>query len=247
MNRNVKKGRKALCFAITLFLSICLMQGASLAADSRTISQSVSQSKYEQGETFTFSVSLGGSENSISVSQIKGEVEYDTALFTITGVSAAGMVLTDSNYEEGSFTLAADTARTLNKGDLLFQVQMEVRENSSVGKTTICVTHVELESESGNVSIVNMVPFSITILQSTDSDDSLKEDGSGEDLSQTENTKSNQKSPKTPAEKQLDKNYKTDAGFGNGWYFVIALGFGAAAFMFYLVYRKVSSANNWES
>lgn len=252
MNKNVRNRRKAFCFAITLIVSIYLMQGVSFAADSWTISQSVSQPMYEQGETFTLSVSLGGPENAISVSKIKAEVEYDMALFTITGVSATGMVLADSNYGEGAFTLAADTARTLNAGDLLFQVQMKVRENSSVGKTTICVYDVELESEMGNAHIVNKVPFSITVLQSADSG----EDSPAEEFTKVERAKSNpksheasvtKKSTNAPAKKQLDQNYKTDAGFGNEWYFVIALGFGAAAFLFYLVYRKISSANNWES
>ncbi len=285
----LKKMRVIICFAVAC-VSMYLMQEVCFAADNWTISQTVSQSDCEQGTPLILSVYLGGSEGSLSVSKIKGELEYDTSLFTITGVSAAGMTVADSDYAQGVFTLTAAAERTLKKGDLLFQVQIQVKDDSAIGKTTICVNSVGLEGAGGNTSIVNVVPSSVNILQSenqnndegeTEEEEEEKDEDEPDDAvssndrkkdkktstkktstkktstkktsgSDTKNSGQNnpgnqstvKKGTKTPSKvssaKQLDKNYKTDAGFGNDLYFVIAFIFGALALVGCVIYKKVS-------
>lgn len=270
----LKKMRKIICFAVALVVSMYVMQEVCFAADSWTISQTVSQSDCEQGASFTLSVYLQGSESSASVSRIRGELEYDTSLFAITGVSAATMAVSDSDYAQGVFTLSAATEKILKKGDLLFQVQMQVKDDSSIGKTTICVNSVGMEGTGGNTSIVNVIPSTINILQSESQDEDEETEGEDDEeetepadagssndkkknnkTSATQTSSSdtknnggnksgnkgttNHKETKTSAAKQLDKNYKTDAGLGNDWYFVIAFVFGVAAFVANILHKKV--------
>lgn len=271
----LKKMRKIICF-VAACVSMYFMQEVCFAADNWTISQTVSQSDCEQGTPLTLSVYLGGSEDSVSVSKIKGELEYDTSLFAVTDVSAAGMTVADSDYVQGVFTLTASTEKALKKGDLLFQVQMQVKDDSSIGKTTICINSVGLEGTGGNISIVNVVPSSVNILQSenqnddeeeTEEEEEEKDEDESDDAGSSNDKKKNNKTSakqtsgsgiknsgqnksgnqsavkketkSSPAE-QLDRNYKTDAGFGNDLYFVIAFIFGAMALVGCVIYKKVS-------
>ncbi len=126
-----------------------------------------------QGETVVMSVYLKGSSTAAQdISVMNGILEYDTSLFKVE--QADILPVENEKVKTCSFDKAAGMFRveyhsgiTVQNEGILLKLQLNVAEDASAGKTTVCVTDMEW-SEAGNgqqVKVENRVPARLTIVE----------------------------------------------------------------------------------
>lgn len=194
-----------MCILILCISMSGLLSGDKVSAAEDTnlkIVQTVEWSECEPGDLVMVSVSLEGAADMLEISGIEGEIELDTGLFSVSAVEANGMVTGNVNNE--TFTLSGN--RTIQNGDVLFQVALKVNEDAKDGKTTVCIGNVALTGIDGEKhTIMNFIPSSITIVSMESKTDTETNQGenSKEDNTQNEDEKlDNEKDAVSTEEKE---------------------------------------------
>lgn len=126
----------------------------------------------KQGDTVMMSVYLQGGDVSLqqNISMIKGVLEYDKCLFTveksdILPVDSGNVQSKSFDKDLCEFNVKYKSGLDVRDGALLLQLQLYVKDDALVGKTTVCVTHMEWEnSESKKVtSVEHRIPAQLII------------------------------------------------------------------------------------
>lgn len=159
-----------------LVFSLCTASAFSVRAYADTaeweIENNLDISECRQGDTVTMSVNLKGASASASqeIDSMSGTLEYDTSLFNveeadILPVEAPNVQECSFDRESGIFKVQYTSDRTVKDGGLLLQIKLHTAADASTGKTTLCVTDMQLKSAKNeqNIEIEHHVPTKITI------------------------------------------------------------------------------------
>ena len=169
----MRKGKKAAAAAAGLVLCICTLFGKAYAAESQwKIEHTLDKESCMQGDTLLLSVSLKGESKTktTEMTTLSGILEYDTSLFAVgkddilpAGKETAKECSFDASA--GKFTIQYDSKVSAKDADKLLQIRLHVAEDSSVGKTTVCVTNMEWSEADGKnkQEIEHRIPAHITI------------------------------------------------------------------------------------
>lgn len=145
-----------------------------------SITHSLNVSECSPGDTVTLSVFLkkGSGADSMTVSSMDGELEYDSSLFEISDADLTPVGSPSSvGFREGSISIRYSSGVKVADGGLLFSIRLHVKDSGSSGRTTVCVTDLRLGDSAGIQTISNFVPSAVTITGS----DTLEEDEDWED------------------------------------------------------------------
>lgn len=153
---------------ILLGLSVILVFGFScrirVQAADVAIKQEVSASSGQPGDVIQLSVYVQGMTVSVEAAKIRGVLEYDTSLFTIQDVTGNGFTTDEVNRASGSFSMTSGQGKTLQNGDMLFRISLQIKDKASVGQTTVCVNEVVVSDTAGAENhISNYIPSTISL------------------------------------------------------------------------------------
>lgn len=184
---------------ILLGLSMVLVFGFSsrirVQAADVAIKQEVSASSGQPGDVIQLSVYVQGMTGSVEAAKIRGVLEYDTSLFTIQDVTGNGFTTDNVNRASGSFSMTAGKGKTLQNGDMLFRISLQIKDKASVGQTTVCVNEVVVSDTAGAENhISNYIPSTIS-LEAADPEEDMEdkdeqEYDDGEDFDDVDDYKS---------------------------------------------------------
>lgn len=131
------------------------------------ITHSLNVSECSPGDTVTLSVFLkkgSGTADSLTVSGMDGELEFDSSLFEISDADVTPVGSPSSvKVREGSISIRYSSGVKVADGGLLFSIRMHVKDSGSSGRTTVCVTDLSLGSDAGTQTVSNFVPSAVTI------------------------------------------------------------------------------------
>lgn len=164
---------------ILLGLSMVLVFGFSsrirVQAADVAIKQEVSASSGQPGDVIQLSVYVQGMTGSVEAAKIRGVLEYDTSLFTIQDVTGNGFTTDNVNRASGSFSMTAGKGKTLQNGDMLFRISLQIKDKASVGQTTVCVNEVVVSDTAGAENhISNYIPSTIS-LEAADPEEDMED------------------------------------------------------------------------
>lgn len=138
------------------------------------IENTLDVSECRQGDTLTMSVNLKGSDTAATqeITSMEGTLEYDSSLFTIGKADillAEGGKAKSCSFDSstGVFSIQYASDITVQDGGLMLQIRLHTASDASVGKTTLCVTHMEWKDAAGQqaAEIEHRVPVRITIAE----------------------------------------------------------------------------------
>lgn len=171
----MKRINKVTAVLIILAMAVC---GFSIDAyadgTAWDIENTLNVSECRQGDTITMSVNLKGSGpvSAQEITSMEGTLEYDSSLFT---VGKADILPAESGRAQscsfdsstGVFAIQYVSDITVQDGGLMLQIRLHTAADASVGKTTLCVTHIEWNDAAGRqtADIEHRVPARITIAE----------------------------------------------------------------------------------
>ncbi len=169
----MRKGKKVAAAVAGMVLCICMLFGKVYAAESQwKIEHTLDKESCTQGDTLQLSVSLKGESKSktTEITTLSGILEYDTSLFSVgkEDILPSGKeTVKECTFDAaaGKFTIVYNSKISAKDADELLQIRLHVAEDSSVGKTTVCVTNMEWSGADGKEKqeMEHRVPAHITI------------------------------------------------------------------------------------
>lgn len=171
----MKKIRKAAAVFAILAVAVCgFALDAYADGAAWDIENKLDVSECRQGGTITMSVNLKGSGASSAqeIAFMEGTLEYDSSLFTVE--KADILPAEDGKAQSysfdpstGVFSVQYSSGIEIQDGGQMLQIRLHTAEDASVGKTTLCVTHMKWNGEVGQqeVEIEHRVPARITIAE----------------------------------------------------------------------------------
>lgn len=144
------------------------------------IENTLNTSECRQGDTVTMSVNLkgGGTASTQEIVSMEGTLEYDSSLFRVEKADilpVEGGKTQSCSFEplSGVFAVKYSSDIALQDGGLLLQIRLHTAANASVGKTTLCVTHMKWTDAAGRqeTEIEHHVPARVTIAESNTLDE----------------------------------------------------------------------------
>lgn len=179
MNR-IKKAAAAL---ISLAVAVCGFS-INVYADGAAwdIENTLDVSECRQGDIVTMSVNLkgGGTASVQEIASMEGTLEYDSSLFN---VEKADILPTEGGKAQscsfdsstGVFVIKYSSDIVLQDGGLMLQIRLHTAADASIGKTTLCVTHMKWTDAAGRqeTEIEHRIPARITIAESETLDEDI--------------------------------------------------------------------------
>lgn len=171
----MKRINKVTAALIILAMAVCGFSIDAYADGAAwDIENTLDVSGCRQGDTITMSVNLKGSGTASAqeITSMEGTLEYDSSLFN---VGKADILPAESGKAKscsfdpstGVFAIqyANDSDITVQDGGLMLQIRLHTAADASVGKTTLCVTHMKWNDAAGQqaAEIKHHVPARITI------------------------------------------------------------------------------------
>lgn len=137
------------------------------------IENKVDKSECTQKEEILLSVHLKGNDASAqqNISSLSGTLEYDNSLFTvekadILPVEGGKVQSVSFDKETGVFAVTYGANIAVKQEGLLVQLKLHVAADASLGRTTVCVTHMEWDTpDSQPVSVEHRIPVKLTIAE----------------------------------------------------------------------------------
>ena len=171
----MKKVRKAAAVFVSLAMVICGF-AVDVYADGTVwdIENTLDVSECSQGDTITMSVNLKGSgaTSAQEIAFMEGTLEYDSSLFTVEKADILpaedGKVQSCSfDPSTGIFSVQYSSGIAVQDGGQMLQIRLHTASDASVGKTTLCVTHMKWNDDAARqaVEIEHRVPARITIAE----------------------------------------------------------------------------------
>ena len=173
--KEVKRINKAAAVLISLAMVIC---GSAMDAYADgaawDIENTLDVSECRQGDTVTMSVNLKGSGTSSTqeIVSMEGTLEYDSSLFTVekADILPAGDGKAQScsfDPSTGVFAIQYQSNIAVQDGGQMLQIRLHTAADASIGKTTLCVTHMKWTDAAGQqaAEIEHRVPARITIAE----------------------------------------------------------------------------------
>ncbi len=175
MNR-IKKAAAAV-LSLVLFMGMFFSETRAEAV-AWDIENSLNVSGCEQGDTLLLSVYLkGGGGMPQEITGLHGTLEYDNSLFIvdqsdILPADSGKAQSTAFDQDAGTFDVNYSGAVTVENGGLMLQMRLNTAADASIGKTTVCVTHMEwdISGSTQKVQIEHRVPAAVTISKAELSD-----------------------------------------------------------------------------
>jgi hypothetical protein len=173
--KEVKKVKKAAAVFVSLAMVICgFVMDAYADGTAWDIENTLDVSECRQGDTVTMSVNLKGSGASSAqeITFIEGTLEYDSSLFTVE--KADILPAEDGKAQScsfdpstGTFSVQYSPNIAVQDGGRMLQIRLHTAADASIGKTTLCVTHMKWNDAAGRqaVEIEHRVPARITIAE----------------------------------------------------------------------------------
>lgn len=175
--------KKAVAALIILAVAVCGFSINTYADGAAwDIENTLNVSECRQGDTVTMSVNLkgGGMASSQEIVSMEGTLEYDSSLFD---VGKADILPAESGKAQscsfdpstGVFVIKYSSDTVLQDGGLMLQIRLHTAADASVGKTTLCVTHMKWADAAGKqvTEIEHRVPVRITIAEAETLDEDI--------------------------------------------------------------------------
>lgn len=171
----MKKVKKAAAVFVSLAMVICgFAMDAYADGTAWDIENTLDVSECRQGDTVTMSVNLKGSGASSAqeIAFMEGTLEYDSSLFTVE--KADILPAEDGKAQScsfdpstGIFSVQYSSSIAVQDGGQMLQIRLHTAGDASIGKTTLCVTHMKWNDAAGRqaVEIEHRVPARITIAE----------------------------------------------------------------------------------
>lgn len=171
----MKRINKAAALIISLVMTICGINIIAYADGAAwDIENTLNVSECSQGDTITMSINLKGSGTPATqeIISMEGTLEYDSSLFIVEKADilpTEGEKVQSCSFDPstGDFTIKYSSSIAVQNGGLMLQIRLHTTSDTSVGKTTLCVTYMKCNDTAGQqaMEIEHRVPARITIAE----------------------------------------------------------------------------------